>query len=621
MKLSDISVEVRDRNLQRVGTITSQWLDFQARIVHNGVGEWELTLPASHPMAEVLFTPGSGIVVSLYGEEKMSGPVTQPERTTDQKNPDGSYTFRGVTDDILLADALAFPEPSNADATSQTVTNDVRSGDAETLMREYVAANIANNAPTGRLGGFRDLLQVEPTNQNRGPTLTKSPRFQNLGELLGEIAVLANLGFHIVQRGNVLQFEVLTIADRSDLVRLDVRNGTMTKETLAVSPPKVTRTVVAGQGEGVDRVFVTRTTTESLAAEEEWGRPIEHFIDQRNASELVELEQAGDKSLLEYGFTATAVKAIPSDDQTMLYGVDWEVGDTVGLVSFGQETTAKATAAVIIANKSTVAVGASIGDITGFDATLAETKRVEDTVRRVDALERATVAGGGGGGGGNSHVTISDIPPENPHNNALWIDSETGTLYFYYDDGDSSQWVELQTGSGSDASISTRVSTAESNINLLDSRAEALESVDNSLDARLDVIETNYVQKSGANWAISNATAVTVSSTTPTIIAQLTLTTNGRPVFLCGTGDMNPMGGPTWNNIQLFRGSTAIGKFIINESTANSVNTPFAITFIDTPPSGSQTYSIRAWRGGANSALYGEGGNGQAPQLVAFELY
>lgn len=140
-------------------------------------------------------------------------------------------------------------------------------------------------------------------------------------------------------------------------------------------------------------------------------------------------------------------------------------------------------------------------------------------------------------------------------------------------------------------------------------------------NARLTTVENNYVSKSGANWAISNAVATTVSSTTPTVIASLSLTTRGRPVFLNGTGDMNPMGAATWNYIRLYRGETAIGRMIIDESTGNSINVPFSVTFIDNPPAGTYTYSIRAWRGGSTNALYGETGDSQAPQLIAFELF
>lgn len=392
MDINDLTIEVRDITLTRVGVITSKWIDFKAKIMHNGVGDWELTLPATHPMAEALRQPGSGIIVSLKGVEKFSGPTTEPIRETDRTNPDGTYTFRGLTDDVLLADALAFPEPSNPDPTSQATANDLRSGDAETVMREFVSANVGPTAPAGRMVGFRNYIELEPTNQNRGINIVKTARFDNLGVLLGEIATVAHLGFQIVQRGTALRFEVLNVTDRSDTVRLDIQNGTLTKETLAVSPPSVTQVVVAGQGEGVFRTFVNRTSTESVASETVWGRRIEVFKDQRNTDELVELEQAGDKLLEESGFTATAVKAIPADDQTMRYGIDWEVGDTVGLVTFGQETTATVTAAVIVANSGVVAVGASIGDVTGFDATTAESKRVEDTARRVDALEKSGLA-------------------------------------------------------------------------------------------------------------------------------------------------------------------------------------------------------------------------------------
>jgi hypothetical protein len=124
-----------------------------------------------------------------------------------------------------------------------------------------------------------------------------------------------------------------------------------------------------------------------------------------------------------------------------------------------------------------------------------------------------------------------------------------------------------------------------------------------------------------ANYAISTGGAVTVTSSTPTVIASLSLTTRGNPVFLCGTGDANPLGAAGWNWIQLYRDSTAIGKVIICESTANSANNPFAQVFIDAPPAGTYTYSIRAWEGSSTDMLYGENGANQAPQLVAFELF
>ena len=50
---------------------------------------------------------------------------------------------------------------------------------------------------------------------------------------------------------------------------------------------------------------------------------------------------------------------------------------------------------------------------------------------------------GSGGGGGGASVTVSDTPPESPTAGNLWWNSNTGYAFIYYNDGDSSQWVEL----------------------------------------------------------------------------------------------------------------------------------------------------------------------------------
>ena len=45
------------------------------------------------------------------------------------------------------------------------------------------------------------------------------------------------------------------------------------------------------------------------------------------------------------------------------------------------------------------------------------------------------------GGGGNNVVT-DDTAPSNPSDGDLWWDSDTGRLNIYYQDADSSQWVD-----------------------------------------------------------------------------------------------------------------------------------------------------------------------------------
>jgi hypothetical protein len=47
-------------------------------------------------------------------------------------------------------------------------------------------------------------------------------------------------------------------------------------------------------------------------------------------------------------------------------------------------------------------------------------------------------------------VAVSDTPPSNPETGALWFDSSVAKTYIYYNDGSSSQWVQLNPSGGSD---------------------------------------------------------------------------------------------------------------------------------------------------------------------------
>ena len=54
-------------------------------------------------------------------------------------------------------------------------------------------------------------------------------------------------------------------------------------------------------------------------------------------------------------------------------------------------------------------------------------------------------SGGGGGGSSNFLYTASASAPGSPTTGDQWFDTTDGTLYEYMDDGDSFQWVDIQT--------------------------------------------------------------------------------------------------------------------------------------------------------------------------------
>jgi len=67
-----------------------------------------------------------------------------------------------------------------------------------------------------------------------------------------------------------------------------------------------------------------------------------------------------------------------------------------------------------------------------------------DSSQWVNASGRGT-----GSGGGGTSVTTDDNPPSNPSDGDLWWDSDTGELKIYYQDVDSSQWVDAAGGGSS----------------------------------------------------------------------------------------------------------------------------------------------------------------------------
>lgn len=65
------------------------------------------------------------------------------------------------------------------------------------------------------------------------------------------------------------------------------------------------------------------------------------------------------------------------------------------------------------------------------------------------------------GGSGAASMTVSETPPtQGLTSGAMWLDSTTGNTYIYYEDGDNSQWVQsagvdLMASRGSDFTIQT----------------------------------------------------------------------------------------------------------------------------------------------------------------------
>ena len=387
MNISDLIVEVRDSSLERIGQIRPQDLVGATFVVRfNNVGFWSLTLPYGHSLGELLRLPGYGIVLTGPSNEViLSGPTLSATLVQTQDNIEGNWDIEGVSDDVFLAERLAYPRPTTADVTAQTSGSDLRTGVAESVIKAYIDANIGPSAPAERT---ISALTIE-TDAGRGEVVTANARFDTLQDLIYDLAQVGGLGYLISQNDSSFEFSIYEPTDRSDLVRMDVQNRKLSSSVYRYGTARVTRAIVGGRGEAEDRVYIERSNGDSLAAETTWGRRIEVFKDARRSEDANELNTAGDELLIDLGKTIVEMTVVPSSDQTMVYGVDWFLGDRVTVVANDIESTAVVTEVGINIAADGVRVGATVGTPVGIEfetKVIASQQNHED---RISYLERS----------------------------------------------------------------------------------------------------------------------------------------------------------------------------------------------------------------------------------------
>lgn len=387
MQVEDLTVEVRDSSLTRVGQIPAQDLVGATFVIRfNQVGSWSISLPFGNAMAELLRQPGYGLVLTgPSGDTLISGPTTNAKLSQTQDNIDGNWEIQGVSDEIILLERLAYPTPSTADVTLQTSGYDIRTGLSEAVIKGYIDANIGPSAPSERR---ISNLTIE-ADLGRGTTVAGTARFITLQELSYDLAQVSGLGYLISQDDSNLEFSMYEPVDRSDTIRMDLQNRKLSSSVYSYGTAKVTRAIVAGRGEAENRIFIERSNTDSLAAESAWGRRIEVFKDARQSEDTDELNTAGDELLVDLGKTIVELSVTPSSDLTMVYGVDWGLGDRVTIVNNAIETAAVVTEVGIQIADDGVRVGATVGTPVGIEFEAKLLSKQQNHENRISNLERS----------------------------------------------------------------------------------------------------------------------------------------------------------------------------------------------------------------------------------------
>lgn len=386
MQVDDLIIEVRDNALDRVGQFRPGDLVGATFVLKfNTVGFWEMKLPSGNRLGELLRLPGYGIIVTgPDGSVIFSGPTMSAKLQQTPDNIEGDWVISGSSDDIILQERLAYPTPGTADVQAQVTAYDSRQGNAETVIKGYVNANLGLGAPLARQVSN---LAIEET-ENRGELVQANARFIQMQKLLYDLAQTGGIGYRILQVENYLEFQVYEPEDKTLVIRMDIDNNQLSQAEYTYAKPVVTRAIVGGQGEDEWRRFAEVTNTDSLAAESEWNRRIEVFKDERSTRINEDLIQSGLELLVDQGKTITNLSVTPAEETNMRFGIDWYLGDKVTVVVNDIEASAVVTEVGITIQEDGVRIGATVGTPVATDYETKIISRQANQEDRISSLER-----------------------------------------------------------------------------------------------------------------------------------------------------------------------------------------------------------------------------------------
>lgn len=310
------NIYIRDSQFKRVGEITDYTkLDLIPRF--NQVGAFALDVPTDSLAAKELIKIKSGIIVKKDGQTIFSGTVTSRKRSFSASGD--TMTFIGKDDNAYLVSRLAYPVTSGDFSLSDY---DVRSGKAETIMKQYVDYNAGLNALSER-----QIMTVE-ADTGLGNTTTGRGRFHTLLELLTSLALNGGgLGFKVVQVDDVLHFQVYQPSDKTKSAFFSPLLGNLANFEYSNDNPESNFIIAGGGGEGKDRILLQRSDNASVA---KYGR-FEAFKDRRDTTELDELYQSLDEELINAS-EKNSFSFTPIDTPQLAFGRDYGLGDKVTII-------------------------------------------------------------------------------------------------------------------------------------------------------------------------------------------------------------------------------------------------------------------------------------------------
>lgn len=304
--------------------------EFAAVVRNLEFGEWALSTPLSGiDIGGRAVESVDSVIVRDQDQDKrivFAGRVRRPfgagpdTGSVVRRTNQGDYvTISGVDLFGILGYRHVFPTPTTEAPWSADYQ--VRTGNGSTVIAGYVTAAFGPSAPVK----FREP-RISVASDGSGLSSTWSGRLQRLDEFVGRIGrdsgVTVRASMPTV--GEVL-FTVGAPVDRSASKILSDR-GDLVESTRTVGPEQATYVIGAGQGELAARQFATADSGATG-----WDA-VHRLYENTNIESQASLQRAATSELAKLSGTLSVdAKLADAAAETLTYGVDYEIGDSIGV--------------------------------------------------------------------------------------------------------------------------------------------------------------------------------------------------------------------------------------------------------------------------------------------------
>ncbi len=322
------------RNGDTIATCSAY--EFAAMPVRNGAGDWTLeTSPAGIPPTgyadggkDVPFDPrdvtdvrlvADGRIVfagNVYGEN--GGYWVESDERGER------WRFTGIERGWnQLGSRLVYPDP----ATEQpwTVTHDVRTDIASSVLAGYINANAGAGAIAAR-----QIAGLDVADEHAGTSFTFSARLQSLAELATRIAT--DGGFEVLPEHGFdgsITFRLSAVRDRSDDTRFSDQ-GDLLSSSSRFQHRDATHVLTGGAGDGTARTF--RSADTGATGDDRY----EVFSDQSSMTSTSEVQADADTKLALAGQRFQISTTLTDQMTTFMLQSGLRIGDKVGVFVRGR---------------------------------------------------------------------------------------------------------------------------------------------------------------------------------------------------------------------------------------------------------------------------------------------